>query len=314
MAPTRAGAAARPAPARRPSARRRDRAPRPPCRGRPGRRRARPPGCSTATPPQRHPAVGDAVGPPPVVRRGRQPLGLDRAAGTEQAGGVRRLDQQGRLPLLDVQPGRHAAQVAHAETARLQHRRRVDRPALQEVLDQAHGGVGLCGSGPVDMPAVHRRRVVGRLQRRRLPRHARERPAAAQRQSDLARQHDRAGVEGGEQTVGQQPVDRRGRVLGAHRAVGPLDRADRGAPGQPLEQLDRRAGRALQQRADVVGVAQQVDDRVDGGVGVRRCAAARGRRPGPSGARPTATPRSSPAAVRSRRGRGRPPHGRRRPG
>ena len=194
--------------------------------GQPGAGERGPPGC-------------DRPAAPRVVSGGREegrlaavlPVGL-----AEQAGGGGDLDQYPRGVLRQAQAAREPAQVAHAQPAGLQPRRRVRGQRLQQRLgvpDRLHR---LPGAGRVDRVGGAHRRV--RHGRRRVQR-AERTHLAAQQHADLAGQLHGGLGDRHEQVGGDQPADRAVRVGGGAGRGG----AHRRAGGEPVEDRARRRRR-----------------------------------------------------------------------
>ena len=271
----------------------RGRAARAPCRGRPCCRPARRRAGSPARPPPACPSGRrrSRCASVSYIAVGSQTSSAAAADG-EQPGRVRGLEQQAEL-----RPGRCRARPRYGRGPARRARRRAAPWAGRSPTSRAAPRPGVRRRRPRRLPRGRcARRPTGvsdRVGRRRArrPVHA----TAAQRQPDLARQHDGARVQRDQHAPGQQPLDRRGRGAHVQDPVGPLQPAARRPPGEGGQQLAHRRLGVGQQRveplavAEVVGDPAGVLDRVAGG------APARGRpATGPAG---TARSRASPCSA-----------------
>ena len=212
---------------------------------------------------QHGPAVLGRLGQPGVVARRRDPVRVDARGLVDQPGARGDLDEQGRDRLGDVEVLRGPAQVADAEPAGPQHRRRVDRPRLEQRLDVGDGVGGGQRGGAVDLAGAGR----AQLQRGRRRRHRPERGVAAQRQPDLARQLDGAEVDGHEQPAGEQPADRAVGVGGARGAQRVADLAERRAGGEGVEHLAGARVDGREQGRQARRVLEDLEHATEAGVG-----------------------------------------------
>ena len=222
------------------------------------------PACRPAT--GRTPAVGSTCWSAPVPaggrRRAARPHRAARPRTRPPAAGPRRLVDPGG-------PGQ-PAQVAYAETAGAQHRRRLGGERLQQRLGVAYRLHRLPGAGRVDRLRLARRGgrpAAGRLQR------AERAGVPAQQQADLAGQLDRSPLAGAPGRP-RRPARAGGVDQPAHRAGRPPPSSGRGpvrpsaAPAaRPAARADRRAGGEPVQHARAAGGAASSVRRSFGRVG-----------------------------------------------
>ena len=189
--------------------------------------------------------VSGPPGEPDVGLRGGHPFGCDAVGGRDEVGAGGQLDEQRGGGLVGVDLAGHPAQVAHAEAARAEQRRRGGAPERDQGLDAAQEVERGAAGGAVD----------GRRRR------GRGRPAAAGRAASApsGRSPRRASPTWrGSSTVSWSTRSRR--PLASSRPTGPLGSARAAAP-------DRRACGERVEHAPLV--------RVDGGEQLRQRGRAR---------------------------------------
>ncbi|CAB4719273.1 unannotated protein [freshwater metagenome] len=166
---------------------------------------------------ERDPPLGGRPGAPAVELVGRQPgrLRVRAVAGGDQAGGVRRLDEQCGRRLVELEHRRAGAQVAHAQATAAQGGRRAGAPVVEEQLDPTDGLERRARRRAVDDGA----RPLGGEHLGHVVDDVDGRAATAQGQPDLAGEHHRSAAARHQELAGEQLLGGGARVLGQHRVA-----------------------------------------------------------------------------------------------